>query len=577
MSSHLIKVKNTKLSNAISELIVEQSLIKYRYFGYFCTLLQFEESIDKETAYVSPRRKFFAFGYNEHFINALKPQEIHYVIYHEIMHIKSQHFLRSYGFTTRIQHSKCNIVQDALINFNINNEYNVNKKNLFKNYCHLITYDSPYETVHLDCLQVKSKIELIESKDIPEDKVVLLAKSKVQLSIMEEILEELKHNPNYDLRSHPSDENPYKNYIIPTNWEQAVSGIHLEPFLEAGFERGENDCNLIFEKLYSFFDEKIRLLQDECDTIGYKVVKKRILNDNSTYKVHVSSHEYYKKIDETKIIEDGNLVKDVRYACNLDLYCLRYLVDNQSGKDQIGEGEKIFQEFDDHDSSDENELSPEEIANRLSDMDRYCQGRGADAGFANGIMKQIVPQKENHLKNIFSAISKLKGGGNIKKTYKKINKKHASSKFIIKGRTTTSKSLNIVCDASGSMDGCIEPILGFCLKDSYVGNLVFCDTVVTEKNIVKITSQNDIRKMKDLFNVYGGTELMPGVNYVKNHYGKENLLILTDGYCDTLDLQGFDKVVIISCGIECHVVNEPRFFKQVVVDPNEIINIANRR
>jgi predicted metal-dependent peptidase len=566
-----VKVKNTKLTTSIIDLLTHGSLRPYRYFGYFCTLIEFKDRTDIDTACVSAKRKNFLFSYNEHFINNLLNSEITYIIWHELMHIKSAHLQRLYGFTTEIQRSKCNIVTDAIINYNIQLQYNSKKHHVLLNdHISLIFQDSPIDTIKLDILQLTDKLVVLKNNiDKNPDNLESnknYDKLTKQLSIMNELVTLLEANPNYDPTTYPDEENPYKHYLFPTNWEKAGSGIHLEPFLLAGYDKGENDNNLVFEQLYVFFDNHIKKLQDECDTIGYKVVRDRILNDNKTYKVHIASHDYLNIINNNGQI---TYVQDDRYTGTLDLYALRFLTDKDNP--QSGGG-KHFQQLDDFTPGDENEVSPEEIANRMRGIDAYCKARGIESGFVDALMKQITPQKENYLSVIFSTVNKLKGSGSLNRTFKKINKKHSDSEFIVKGRFYDVKSLNIVCDASGSMGGCVEPILGFCIKDNYVGNLVFCDTVVNEKNIVKIKSQKDIRNLKSLYDIYGGTELMPGINYVKQNFGRENLLILTDGYCDVLDLSSYKKVVIISCGIKCEVINEPRFFRQIVVDPKDIIN-----
>jgi predicted metal-dependent peptidase len=566
-----VKIKNAKLTNAIIDLLTHSSLTAHRYFGYFTTLIEFKERTDIDTACVSAKFKNFLFSYNEHFINKLENSEITYLIFHELMHIKSAHLQRLYGFTNEVQRSKCNIVTDAIINYNIQYQYRAERFQVaLRDHISLIFQDSPLDTIKLDLLQSTDKLETLsnylqKNPDNQESKK-RFDKLSNNIRIMGEIIKELEINPNYDPKSYPDEENPYKHYIFPSNWEKCGSGIHLEPFLEAGYDKGENNSNLVFEQLYQFFDEHIKKLQSECDTIGYDVVRDRILKDNQTYKVHIKSHDYLNIIKNNDNI---TYVQDDRYTGTLDLYALRYLVDKNNPS---GGGGKNFQSLDDFTSSDEDEISPEEIADRMRNIDAYCKARGVDTGFVDELMKQITPQKENFLKVIFSTVNKLKGSGSLNRTYKKINKKHSDSEFIVKGRFYDIKSLNIVCDVSGSMGGCVEPILGFCIKDNYVGNLVFCDTVVNEKNIVKIKSQKDIRNLKQLHDIYGGTELMPGINYVKQNFGRENLLILTDGYCDTLDLSGFKKVVIISCGIECKIINEPRFFRQIVVDPKDIIN-----
>lgn len=546
-----LQVKHPKLIKGITELLLSRSLLKYRFFGFFCTQLIFVEDYSIGTAGVTIKRDGAYFYYNPDFLDELdggnidELKEVIYLIYHEIMHLQSKHILRNYGFHKKEQLVKTNIVQDAIMNYNIQLEYS--KDVFLHEKCELLKQKSKLDVVKSSLKENRRKQK---SKNITE---INLLKLQQEEEFMLELIPVLESNPDTDINNIKDERNLFKDYLFIDNWYEASTGVHLEPFIKAGFDKGEQNENMFFEKLYVWYDEYLAKLQTKADAIGYKNLVEEVKNNNKTYKIKIDSHT--------------PKTETVFYTSDLDLISLQFIKD-KDGKTKI----ISFQGFDDT-YYDEELISPEEMNSVINKLNHECHVRGLQNGMLDELLKRITPQKENFLKNIFVNVNKLKGSATLLKTYRKLNKKHDGDEFIKKGRYYDTKSLNILCDYSGSMHGMVEPILGYCLKDNYIGNLVFCDTVVTKENIVKLKKPSDIQRIKGFVDAYGGTELMPGVNYIKSEYGTDNILILTDGYCDEIDLSGYKKALIISCGIPVKVTRESRYFKQIVVDPKEVLNV----
>jgi len=54
---------------------------------------------------------------------------------------------------------------------------------------------------------------------------------------------------------------------------------------------------------------------------------------------------------------------------------------------------------------------------------------------------------------------------------------------------------------------------------------------------------------------------------------KYNTVILTDGYTDSLDLTGVKgKVLVLSTGVECPVVETSSKLKQIIIDKTQYEN-----
>jgi predicted metal-dependent peptidase len=183
-------------------------------------------------------------------------------------------------------------------------------------------------------------------------------------------------------------------------------------------------------------------------------------------------------------------------------------------------------------------------------------------GHMTSEMEQIIgtlrSKSKDYLKSISSAMSEIKGM--VKKnSYKRFNRKGIPFK---KGTVKKGQSIVAILDTSGSMDGLLEKVLSYIFRDDYHIHLIPIDTEVKEH--ITLTSKKEFKKL----NVKGGggTVLQPAINYIHNHkeLKKLNVVILTDGYCDSLDLSGIKKTLIISTDIKVKIKQGKA--KQILVD-----------
>jgi predicted metal-dependent peptidase len=87
----------------------------------------------------------------------------------------------------------------------------------------------------------------------------------------------------------------------------------------------------------------------------------------------------------------------------------------------------------------------------------------------------------------------------------------------------------------------------------------------------QVNAVESLKSCKNLERVkligFGGTILNPAVAYVVENCNQYNTVILTDGYCDALDLSGLrGKVLIISAGVKVPIAKSNGKMKQIVVD-----------
>ena len=66
---------------------------------------------------------------------------------------------------------------------------------------------------------------------------------------------------------------------------------------------------------------------------------------------------------------------------------------------------------------------------------------------------------------------------------------------------------------------------------------------------------------------FGGTILQPGLDMFRENFKHHGLLVLTDGYCDSLNFSGYKgKVLIISNGVEVPIQQSNGKIRQIIVE-----------
>jgi predicted metal-dependent peptidase len=204
-------------------------------------------------------------------------------------------------------------------------------------------------------------------------------------------------------------------------------------------------------------------------------------------------------------------------------------------RDALDAAEKY--EFDVHLPSDISEDMKEQI---IKDIKNTLKVRGLMPADIENMLEKLNPPKKNYLKKIAVSINKIKGNKKID-TITRPNRRGIDG---IKGKKTIGNTINVILDVSGSMHGYLEKVLSYIFMNEYVINLVQCDTKI-QKHVV-VTSKKELQKMK--LNGFGGTTLQPGIDYVKEKLPKIPMILLTDGYTDSLNF-GDVKALVITCDV----------------------------
>jgi predicted metal-dependent peptidase len=206
---------------------------------------------------------------------------------------------------------------------------------------------------------------------------------------------------------------------------------------------------------------------------------------------------------------------------------------------------------------------PEEMRESMvKDAMERLQARGLESGKVEQTLNKLRKKRKNYLSYIKRTITNLIMGTNKNKTIVKPNRRQVEG---LKGNRKTKTAINVILDTSGSMGNTFEKVLSYIYRGDISVNMIQADTEV--KWVDKFMDKKKIERMK--ISGLGGTQLMPGILYVEQHFNKFNTVILTDGYCDNLDISRLSgKVLIISIGVEVPISKSNGKLKQIVVDLN---------
>ena len=207
---------------------------------------------------------------------------------------------------------------------------------------------------------------------------------------------------------------------------------------------------------------------------------------------------------------------------------------------------------------------PEEMREAMvKDVMERLAARGLSAGNIEQTLNKLRKKRKDYLKEIKRAVSNMIFGTVKERTIVKPNRKQISG---LKGARKVKTAINVILDTSGSMGNTFEKVLSYIYRSDIEVNMIQGDTQVNW--VEKFMNQKKIERM--VISGMGGTILQPSVDYVVENFNKYNTCILTDGYCDNLDLSGIrGKVLIISIGVKVPISRSNGKVKQICVDIND--------
>jgi predicted metal-dependent peptidase len=207
---------------------------------------------------------------------------------------------------------------------------------------------------------------------------------------------------------------------------------------------------------------------------------------------------------------------------------------------------------------------PEEMREAMvRDVMERLEARGLSAGNVETTINKLRKKRKDYLREIKRAVSNMIFGTVKQKTIVKPNRRQIAG---LKGNRKVKTAINVILDTSGSMGNTFEKVLSYIYRNDIEVNMIQGDTQVNW--VEKFMDKKKIERMR--ISGLGGTCLQPSCDYVVEHFNQYNTCILTDGYCDNLDLSGIKgKVLIISIGVKAPIFKSNGKVKQICVDIND--------
>jgi predicted metal-dependent peptidase len=211
-----------------------------------------------------------------------------------------------------------------------------------------------------------------------------------------------------------------------------------------------------------------------------------------------------------------------------------------------------------------NDDVPEELREAMikDTMDRL-QARGLASGNMEATLNKLRKQRKDYLKEIKRSISSVIFGTQKQKTIVKPNRRQVQG---LKGNRKIKTKINCILDTSGSMGGTFERVLSYIYRNDIEVNLIEADTNVKWIQTIKSKRKLESLPIKGL----GGTVLQPAIDLVADRFNEYNTVVLTDGYCDSLDLSKIKgKILMISIGTKVPITRSNGKVKQIMVEKTD--------
>jgi len=204
---------------------------------------------------------------------------------------------------------------------------------------------------------------------------------------------------------------------------------------------------------------------------------------------------------------------------------------------------------------------PEEMREGMvKDVMERLAARGLSAGNVEQTLNKLRKKRKDYLREIKRAVSNMIFGTVKERTIVKPNRKGVSG---LKGSRKVKTKINCILDTSGSMGGTFERVLSYIYRNDIEINLIEADTEV--KWIENIKSKRKLETM--VIKGLGGTMLQPAINLVAEQFNEYNTVVLSDGYCDSLDLSKIrGRVLMISIGVKIPIARSNGKVKQIMVE-----------
>lgn len=531
-----------KLTEAIVAMMATGNL---PYYGEFALFINFYESKNNPyvpTAGVNVTSAGMNFYWDRKFIDSLPQPEINFLLLHEEFHILFDHIKRSVGY----DHRSANIVQDMIINQIINDEImkqqglgagpkpfiDIPKDMFKKNSALFIPKEYKGEPIFEDLYEwfVNKKREWQEKN---KDKIKEMRKDSNKCPKCGGSMQQNDPKDPQDKKDQDSQDGEGKEESKDQKDQKGKGkqpGQKGQPGEKGQPQPGQGEpSDQDGEGEGEGGEGGEGNSPNKCPNCGHENQNNKSRQGNKD----ISGNDKYGKYGKN----------------DAEMYSL----------DTIFEGEEREEQntLDAHLGDDiPQELKREIVEGVMSKL----KNRGLTSGDVEAILNKLRKTKKDYLKEIKRAMSNHIFGSKKQKTIVRPNRRGIAG---LKGNKKYKNEINVLLDTSGSMGGSFERVLSYIFQNDIQMNLIQCDAQI--QRVLKIKDKRELEKMK--ISGLGGTVLQPGIDFIvdkKNKIYMYNLVILTDGYTDSLNFKDVrTKTLILSTNEKCPIAHDNGRVRQV--------------
>ena len=476
------------------------------YYGNFLLFMNFIERKDMPTCAVNITSKGMNFFYNSKFLDGKTQKEVNFIVIHEIFHLLWSHPKRT--ISGQYEHKLANIAQDMIIN-------------------HIIWEDIAHSFVELP-------------KDAKGRNMTLFIPKEYKGSLIFEELYEWLRDERDKRKKNKCQGSTCKTCNgsgqVPKQQQQQGQGQGQgQQQQQQGQDQGQQQQQQGQGGQGSQGGPGSGR-QDACPDCNGSGAGDTDSAGNPSY------GPYGKMPSKREKDQNGTI----------DTYSLDHIFDTMN---------ETNGEYLDHHMNDE---VPEEMREAVvKDVMDRLRSRGFEENNVTESLNKLRKKRKDYLTHIKRSLSAQIFGSKKQKTITKPNRRGIVG---LKGNRKVKTKITVVLDTSGSMGGTFERVLSYIYRNDIEMNLIEADTNVKWIQNIKNKKQLESMPIKGL----GGTILQPAINVVAEKFNDTNLLVLTDGYCDNLDISAIKgNVLMISIGTKVPIAASNGRLKQIVVSPTE--------
>jgi len=546
-------LKSVKVTGWIKQHIMKND--DYRFYAEFLLFVDLRES-DIQTAGVHLEQTKIVLTYNQKWVDTLNENDLTMLLVHEISHLLNNHWNRLVNSNIQFNPELSNIAMDMIINTVIQNNFK-ETKNLSENFTNnamVLTVPDEYKGKRVFeylYAYVKKENDKFKNKQNQSGQGQSNSNSQNQNQNQSNSNSQNQNQNQNQNQSNSNSQNQNQNQ------NQNQSNSNSQNQNQSG--QGQSNSNSQNQNQNQNQSNSNSQNQNQNQNQNQSNSNSQNQNQNQNQSGQGQSNSNSQNQNQNQN-QSGQGQSNSNKSQGYKQMQKAFEGMNNNSETQIT--------LDDHsklskNSSKMSETESKVIENLVENIVNNIKNRGLMTANNEKFINNLKKSKKNYLKKIKNLVSNNLFGSKIKKSYTRLNRYGLKG---LKGDKSYSTKIYVILDTSGSMSN-FNKLFGFIFHNGYEIEIIQIDTEI--KNITKLKNINGLKKVK--VHGGGGTVIQPAFDYLLKHkLNKNGVLLLTDGFTDTLDLHKFKSVLILSTDKKCPVKSNNNV-KQIVIPKNELL------